>query len=108
MFISEYLANFINKYKQRYIKTIVDKIFGDKETNIYDRLKFISVTASENNPSDNINKYILRSFALYVLSPIMIFFGAFIVIISVMYSMIVIAPLSAIFILTGIFELFLL
>ena len=97
--------SFINKYRLKYIKIIEDEVFKDNEISIYDRLKYISVTASESNPSENIHKYILRSFAIYLLSPIFIIFGIIIIIMAILFGMPIIALLSIIFIVVGIFEL---
>ena len=58
----------IDILKHRYVKTIEDEIFKPSEIQVYNRLKFISVTASTSSPSENITKYILRSFHMYVLS----------------------------------------
>lgn len=94
-----------NKRRQKYIKTIEDAVFKDVETPVYDRLKYISVTASESNPSENINRYILRSFAIYFLSPIFIIFGALMIALSMLFGMIFVLPLGAIFIAIGTFEM---
>lgn len=95
----------IDKYRVKYIKKMEDEVFKQSELSIYDRLKYISVTASESNPSENINKYILRSFAIYALSPIFIMFGLMIIVIGVLFGMPFFAGISVIFIAIGVLEL---
>lgn len=100
-----YVEKFINKYKIEYIKKIENNIFKPTEFNLYDRLKFISVTASEMKPSENINEYILRSFMFYMLGPIFIILGIILIILSLLLGFYIITVFSLIFISAGVFEL---
>ncbi len=103
---SNYKKSLIGKLRFRYIKTIEDEIFKVSEIQLYDRLKFISVTASESNPSENITKYILRSFAMYLLAIILIVFGVMITVMAILFNLPIMILLTFMFIAIGTFELF--
>jgi hypothetical protein len=98
-------TSFIAKYQKRYVDIIENNVFKEKEIETYNRLKFISVTASDNNPAENIKRYILRSFALYLLSPIFIIFAVLISIISFAFGMPSMSLFGLIFGAIGAFEM---
>ncbi len=95
----------IERLKRRYVKTIEDEIFKPSEIQLYNRLKFISVTASTSSPSENITRYILRSFYMYVLSILLIIFGFMMIILGFAFGFPQISLISIILLAIGTFEI---
>ena len=98
-------SSLIDKYQKRYVDLIENNIFKEKEIEIYNRLKFISVTSSESNPAENIKRYILKSFTLYLLSPFFIVFAIVISILSLAFGTPIIALFGLMFGAVGLFEI---
>lgn len=69
--------------KIKYVNKIKDNLFKDSEIPLYRKLKFVSIITSENKPSDNIDKYIEKTYLLYTLSLIFGLFGILFIIASI-------------------------